>query len=158
MEQERQARLQEVAAIAVQQERATGLPAQVLVAQWALESNWGRRPVGNANYFGIKKAARHSRSCVVTTHEFINGKRAEAKLEFADFDSLADSCRDYAVLLSSGAPYRRAWEQFQKDKNADQLLRNIAKTYATDPQYERLASQIAVQREVVDALSAARKQ
>ena len=29
-----------------------------LIAQWAIESTWGEKPVGHANYFGFKRASR----------------------------------------------------------------------------------------------------
>ena len=50
---DREVRLNEVARIAVALEAETGCPAQLLVAQWAVESQWGAKPVGHANYFGI---------------------------------------------------------------------------------------------------------
>ena len=71
---DRQVRLQQVAQIAVALEAQTGCPAQLLIAQWALESKWGAKPAGNANFFGIKKADRHVKCCTVTTREVVNGK------------------------------------------------------------------------------------
>lgn len=57
MDNDRNQRLAEVARIAVRLEAETGCPAQLLIAQWALESQWGAEPAGVANYFGMKKAA-----------------------------------------------------------------------------------------------------
>jgi flagellum-specific peptidoglycan hydrolase FlgJ len=57
---DRQARLTQVAQIAVRLEKETGCPARLMIAQWAIESQWGEKPVGHANYFGIKRAARHT--------------------------------------------------------------------------------------------------
>jgi flagellar protein FlgJ len=93
-------RLNEVARIAVRLEQETGCPARLMIAQWAIESSWGEKPVGHANYFGIKKADRHTKCCTVTTREVVNGKSVIENLEFADYDSLDDSCRDYAWLIS----------------------------------------------------------
>jgi flagellum-specific peptidoglycan hydrolase FlgJ len=28
-----------------------------MIAQWAIESKWGEKPVDHANYFGVKRAA-----------------------------------------------------------------------------------------------------
>jgi hypothetical protein len=39
-------------------EAETGCPAPLMIAQWAVESSWGAKPAGKANYFGIKMAAR----------------------------------------------------------------------------------------------------
>jgi len=91
-----QTRLNEVARIAVRLDQQTGCPAQLLIAQWAIESAWGEKPVGHANYFGIKRAARHTQWCIVETREVVGGKSVVENLEFADYDSLEDSCRDYA--------------------------------------------------------------
>src|SRR5689334_5474463 len=102
MEKTRSERLAEVGRIAVRLEAETGCPARLLIAQWALESEWGAKPAGKANFFGIKKAARHEKCCTVTTREVINGKSVVQKLEFADYDSLEESCRDYAWLITQG--------------------------------------------------------
>jgi uncharacterized FlgJ-related protein len=50
---DRQARLAQVARIATALE-APRCPTALLIAQWAIESQWGEKPVGDANYFGIK--------------------------------------------------------------------------------------------------------
>ena len=156
MEPARQNRLTEVANIAVRLERTTLVPAQLMVAQWALESKWGAKPAGQANYFGIKKAARHDKCCTVTTHEVINGVSKQQDLEFADYNSLEDSCADYAWMIANAAPYRKAWAAFLIDRDPLKLLRNIAGIYATDPSYLRLVQQIAGQGDVVQALTKAR--
>ena len=69
---DRDARLQEVARIAVALEAQTGCPAQLMIAQWAVESQWGTKPVGHSNYFGIKMLKMQPRDtmcCTVTTTE-----------------------------------------------------------------------------------------
>jgi len=152
----RQTRLDEVARIGVRLEAETGVPAALLVAQWAVESQWGERPVGNANYFGMKRAARHTKCCTATTHEVTKGKRDRFNLEFADYDTLEESCRDYAWLISNGAPYRKAWQQYLVDKKASHLLTAIAGVYATDTLYAKLLQQIAGQGNVVQAIAKAR--
>ena len=156
METERKRRLDEVACIAVQIEAETGLPAQLLIAQWALESRWGAKPAGSANYFGIKKADRHEKCCTVTTHEVVNGKSVEMDLEFADYDSLEASCRDYAWLITHGKPYREAWQRYQQDRNLHNLVFGIAQVYATGLHYAQLATQIADQGNVAQAIAQAR--
>jgi len=50
---DRDARLTAVARIAVALEAHTGLPAPMLIAQWAVESQWGAQPVGHANYIAV---------------------------------------------------------------------------------------------------------
>jgi len=156
MDLERQKRLNEVAAVAVRVETETGVPATAIVAQWALESQWGAKPAGHANYFGIKKAARHAQCCTVTTREVIKGKSVMQDLEFADYTSLEESCRDYAWLISHGTPYQKAWQGYQTGRDAVALIAGIAHTYATDPNYTQLATQIAQQGNVQQAIQAAR--
>ena len=177
---DRQARLTEVAGIAARLETETGCPAQLLIAQWALESHWGATPAGHANYFGIKRAARHTQFCVVTTQEVYNAAqlaswnrnhsdhparvletlpdgrvRVELEDEFADYDSLADSCADYAWLITNGQPYQKAWQRYLSDKDVDALVSSVASVYATAPAYAQLATQIAGQQNVLTALASA---
>lgn len=153
---DRAQRLAEVARIAWRIEHETGLPAQLLIAQWALESRWGEKPAGKANYFGIKRAKRHQRYCTVPTQEVVGGKRITAALEFADYDSLEASCRDYAWLLTHGSPYQGAWRNYQLDGNLWLLILGVAAVYATDPQYADLLTKIASQANVAAALDEAR--
>jgi flagellum-specific peptidoglycan hydrolase FlgJ len=157
VDQERQKRLEEVAAIAVRLEAETQVPAAAIIAQWALESQWGSKPVGTANYFGIKKSARHAQCCTVTTHEVVNGERITQNLEFADYASLADSCADYAWLISHGAPYSFEWLTYLAKKDVAALISGIARRYATDPDYAALATQIAQQSNVQQAIRGARE-
>ena len=158
MENTRDERLAEVARIAARLEAETGCPAQLLIAQWALESKWGEKPAGKANYFGIKKASRHQQCCMVTTREVVGGKSVVQKLQFADYESLEESCRDYAWLITHGAPYRAAWQRHQEDRDLHALIAAVAGVYATDPQYARLAGEIAGQTNVVAAIGAAREE
>ena len=150
---DREQRLKEVAGVAAALETLTGCPARLMIAQWALESEWGAKPVGQANYFGVKKAARHTKCCTVTTHEFVNGRPILEHLEFADYDSLADSCRDYAWLITNGAPYHAAWKQYQHSHDLGALIASVARVYATDPDYAHLAEAIAVQANVTRAIA-----
>ena len=79
-------------------------------------------------------------------------------LEFADYDSLADSCRDYAWLITQGAPYRAAWARYQADHDLHTLIVAVAGIYATDPNYARLATTIAGQANVAQAIAEARQE
>jgi len=148
-------RLNEVARIAVRLEQETGCPAQLMVAQWAIESAWGEKPVGHANYFGIKKAERHTKCCIVTTREVINGKSLVEHLEFADYDSLEESSSDFAWLITQGSPYRAAWAQYERDRKMGSLMVAVARSYATDPAYANLIESIAGQPNVIEAIGQA---
>ena len=85
---DRQARLTQIARIAVAMESQTGCPAPMMIAQWAVESRWGAQPAGHANYFGVKKNSRDPESCTELTEEVVNGKQVAEELQFADYDSL----------------------------------------------------------------------
>jgi flagellum-specific peptidoglycan hydrolase FlgJ len=173
-------RLNEVAQIAVRLEKETGCPAQLLIAQWAIESKWGEKPVGHANYFGTKRAACHTQWCAVTTHEVFtpaqletwnhqhttkparlvailpdSSLRVEIHDGFAGYDSLDASCQDYAWLITNGAPYHAAWEQYQKDRDLPVLIPAVARVYATDPGYAHLAAVVAGQANVKQAIAQA---
>ena len=137
---DRAARLEEVARIAVALEAQTGCPAQLLIAQWAVESMWGAKPVGRANYFGIKMAPRHAMCCTVTTTEVVDGNRVKMDLAFADYPSLADSCKDFAWLITQGSPYKAAWQAYQAGRDLHGLIAAVAKSYATDPHYASMVS------------------
>ena len=150
-------RLSEVARIAVRLEQETGCPAQLMIAQWAIESAWGAKPVGHANYFGIKRADRHTKCCTVPTREVINGKTVIENLDFADYDSLEDSCRDYAWLITSGAPFHTGWNRYRVDRDLNSLIGAVAGIYATDPNYASLVAVIAGQANVKQALGHAER-
>lgn len=157
MDPSRDRRLAEVARIAVRLEAETGIPARMLIAQWAIESRWGAQPAGKANYFGVKRAKRHAKCCTVTTCEVIDGKEVVGALEFADYESLEDSCRDYAWLITQGSPYRGAWRRYRETCDLPTLIASVARVYATSPRYARMALEIAAQANVAAAIAAAKK-
>jgi hypothetical protein len=78
----------------------------------------------------VKRAARHTQWCTIETREVVGGKSVVENLEFADYDSLEDSCCDYAWLITNGAPYRAAWEQYQKARDLPSLIAAVARVYA----------------------------
>ena len=103
---------------------------EVVAAQWALESGWGKHVPGkhSHNYFGLKGSGTST-----TTREFLDGQWVTITDSFIDFPSLA-ACVEYLV-----SRWYRDYEQHQgvnraKDRNeCAQLL--AAEGYATDPKY-----------------------
>lgn len=150
-------RLREIARLAVAMETGTGVPARLLIAQWAIESRWGAKPVGQYNVFGIKRSARHAKFVDIATREVVAGSDQHVRVEFADYDSLEDACRDYAWLISQGSPYRAAWKQYQQDRDLNRLIDGVAQVYATDPGYARLLKQIAGQQNIAAWIEAAQR-
>jgi flagellum-specific peptidoglycan hydrolase FlgJ len=92
----------------------------------------------------------------VTTREVVGGKSIVQDLQFADYDSLEDSCRDYAWLITNGTPYHAAWQQYLNGRDLHTLIAAVARVYATDPDYARLTAVIASQENVAQAIAEAR--
>ena len=88
-------------------------------------------------------------------HLILKVTEQSLRLEFADYDSIEDSCRDYAWLISHGDPYRSAWENYKLHGDFNALVEGVAKMYATDPGYAALVRQIAAQANVEAAIQAA---
>ncbi len=123
---------QEIVAAAQASQAKYGIPAEVTIAQWKLESGGGKRmPVGSNNPFGIK--AKAGQPFVESeTKEFIDGEMQTVKQKFAKFDSLEDAFDAHAKLLATGAAYADA----RKQKGDPQAFADaLTGTYATDPQY-----------------------
>ena len=138
------------------------VPAALTLAQWALESGWGEHCPGN-NCFGIKAFEHASGKQLLRTSGWFapsecahwlaqeQGRTAVADRNtpgrpgggllyhcqdwFAAFDSLRGCFMKHGTLISSGKPYGHAWERFLGTRDAEQLARDIAPLYATDPGY-----------------------
>lgn len=116
-------------------EKATGCPAALSLAQWALESGWGHYSPGN-NCFGIKFYSGAYGMQKLATHEYVAGKSCEENLTFATFESLEKCFEKHAALITQGSPYRMAWAKFCVSKDPEQLVRDIAPHYAPgNPKY-----------------------
>ena len=109
----------------------TGIPAEVILAQSALESNWGRTVKENA-YFGVKGKSATGRSTTFPTHEVRStGQRVNEVDEFRAYASYAEAADDYASLIQR----RYAIALVYRD-DPEKFAESIAKQgYATDPQY-----------------------
>ena len=107
------------------------IPASVCIAQWALESAWGKRMSGKNNPFGIKALAGHSATSRMTW-EVVNGKRVNMTQQFADFASLDEAFDAHGKLLATGKPYAKARAVLP---DADKFANALTGVYATDPDY-----------------------
>lgn len=147
-------RLSAAAKAACACEASTRLPAEITVAQWALESGWVASAPGN-NCFGIKAYP----GCQVQqflAQEVIAGERTTLTLEFAAFDSLQACFEKHARLITCGAPYSRALAHYMAGRDLVLLIGEVAPAYATDPSYaSKLRAAISMQ-EVQAALKLAR--
>ena len=119
------------------------VPAAVTLAQAALESDWGRAHMGDANnYFGIKAYDKGGVPQIgpiakgfitLPTREVVNGRSITVNARFRAYGSMADSFRDHANFLKVNSRYAPA---FDHTDEPDAFARAIAKAgYATDPSY-----------------------
>lgn len=112
-------------------QRKYQVPAGVVLAQSALESNWGRSVVGNA-YFGVKGRAPSGASTTFTTHEVVKGKAIKINDAFRAYGSYQDAADDYASMLRNNPRFRTCFLHTDSSQFAVALARN---GYATDPIY-----------------------
>jgi flagellum-specific peptidoglycan hydrolase FlgJ len=115
----------------------SGVPAEVVLAQSALESDWGRTVKGNA-YFGIKGKSAAGNSTTFSTHEVtLSGQRVSEVDEFRAYNSYAEAAEDYVSLIQ-----RRYSAAFAFRNDPEKFAQSVARQgYATDPRYaEKLKS------------------
>jgi flagellar protein FlgJ len=135
-------------------ERATGLPAEITVDQWAIESGWGAASPGN-NGFGIK-AYPGCRVQRFPMQEVIADERKTLTIEFEAFDSHQACFEKHALLVTCGAPYARAGANYAANKDLVSLINEVAPVYATDPVYVNKLRAVISMQEVPTALRSVR--
>ncbi|MFO7277860.1 MAG: glucosaminidase domain-containing protein [Pseudomonadota bacterium] len=126
--------------------RELGVDPRALLAQAALETDWGRaiprRPDGTSsfNLFGIKAGASWSGPTVgVPTIEFEHGIPVRRVERFRAYDSLAESFRDYAALVRNSPRYGAVLGTGSDVQAFAGALQSGG--YATDPAYaEKIAA------------------
>ncbi|TVP83947.1 MAG: flagellar assembly peptidoglycan hydrolase FlgJ [Thioalkalivibrio sp.] len=119
---------------------ALGVAPEVLLAQSALETGWGRHVMAHAdgasshNLFGIKADARWTGPRVhVNTLEYVNGVPEQERAAFRAYDSPEESFADYVDFLQGNPRYRGA---LARAGDAEGYLRGLQSAgYATDPAY-----------------------
>jgi len=119
--------------------QASGVPAQLIMAQAALESGWGKREIRTEdgktsfNVFGIK-ADKSWKGPVVeaTTTEYVNGAAQKTTARFRAYGSYDESFADYARFMTSNPRYANVLATPDPAQAAHGLQRA---GYATDPNY-----------------------
>ncbi len=131
--------------IAVTAANKIGVSPDVLLAQSALETGWGRHVPSDArgsshNLFGIKADARWQGDSVkISTLEYRDGQPIRVVAAFRRYDSYADSFADYARFITEQPRYQRAVEHAHDAQRYSEELQRAG--YATDPQYaQKIAS------------------
>lgn len=120
---------------AIESEKKYGVPAEVTLAQAALESAWARSPIGGYNIFGIKGSGSQG-SVNVQTQEFYKGRYVTIRDNFARYANFTEAVSKHGALFHNGY-YDKAVEQYARDKNPRAFVDNIHGIYATDPKYSQ---------------------
>lgn len=119
----------------------SGLPAQITVAQAALESRHGQSQLSREanNYFGIK-ARQGQPSIELPTWEVFGGRRVSIKARFARYSSMEEcfAARDAIILRLPCYAEARACAA-----HPEKFVRALAKRWATDPEYAEKLLEIA---------------
>jgi flagellar protein FlgJ len=137
-----------------------GLSLRTVLAQAALETNWGKHMPTHAdgsssfNLFGIKAGGGWDGARVnVPTLEYEGGIAVRKQAQFRSYKSTADSLADYAELIKSDPRYAQA--RGRGDDVLGYARALVDGGYATDPDYAGKVATLAnssVMRQALDAL------
>ncbi len=125
-----------------------GVNPVTLLAQAALETNWGRSVPQAAsgatsnNLFGIKAGAAWSGAAVSnSTQEYSGGTAATVKAQFRSYGSASQCFQDYVDLLKSNPRYAAALGTGNDVQAFGSALQRGG--YATDPAYASKLTAVA---------------
>ncbi len=143
---QQQAFVNEVLPLARQAADRLGVAPEVLTAQAALETGWGRSPIrrgdgsSSHNFFGIKAGSGWSGEVTVaTTTEVEAGQAVSREASFRAYASPAQSFQDLASLIGGSPRYQAALGTGADARAYGQALQRGG--YATDPAYaDKLAA------------------
>lgn len=122
----------EYAASAQTEERRSGIPASITLAQMAEESGWGKNKICN-NMFGIKADLRwKGPTCKSKTGEHVGGGDISIVARFRAYDSVADSIKDHTNFLLINPRYQLTLSKDNPYEFANELQRA---GYASNPSY-----------------------
>ncbi|WP_083026286.1 flagellar assembly peptidoglycan hydrolase FlgJ [Vreelandella lionensis] len=118
---------------------ATGVPAELILAQAALETGWGQHEIATQqghnsyNVFGIKAGSQwQGKTTDIVTHEYVNGRRTQIVDTFRVYNSFEHAFTDYASLIGNNPRYAGVVQA----SNAEQAARELQRGgFATDPRY-----------------------
>ena len=123
-----------------QAQARTGIPAEFMISQAALETGWGRREIRHTdgstsfNLFGVKAGPGwKGRVAEVWTTEFVDGKAVKVKEKFRAYGSYAESFDDYARMIGSSPRYAQVKANAADATGFAEGLQRAG--YATDPAY-----------------------
>ena len=125
---------------AVEAANEPGVDTEVLIAQSALETGWGKymRQLDNGEnsycLFGIKADQRwQGKTVSVSTLEFRQGAMQREQALFRAYDSVGEAFRDYVKFIQDSPRYQQALQQGYSPEAYARGLQQAG--YATDPDY-----------------------
>ena len=125
---------------ALKASQASGVPAQLMLGQAALESGWGKHEIlmadgsNSFNLFGIKASAGwNGKTAEVMTTEYKNGVACNQVEKFRAYSSYAEAFQDYANMMTSNQRYADVLQQGGDVTGMAQAVQKAG--YATDPEY-----------------------
>lgn len=125
---------------AMQASGASGVPAQLILGQAALESGWGKREIrmpdgsNSFNLFGIKATAGwNGKVAEVMTTEYRNGIAYKQVERFRAYSSYAEAFQDHANLIGNNPRYAEVMQQAGNPAGMASAIQRAG--YATDPHY-----------------------
>jgi flagellar protein FlgJ len=143
-----------IAPLAQQTGQQLGVSPDIVAAQAALETGWGKKPLRQAdgadthNLFGMKAGGNwHGDVTSATTTEDQDGAAIKKTERFRSYPDQASAFHDYAQLLLTNPRYRSA---LNAGSDAQAFAQGLARGgYATDPAYAdkltRLAARVRSQ-------------
>lgn len=125
---------------AKQAAKALGVSPEVLVAQSALETGWGKKVLqtpeqqSSFNLFNIKShGGWQGESVNKNSLEVEDGVGVQRRSNFRVYQGLQESFKDYTDFISNNKRYEQA---LQQGDNAERYIEELQQAgYATDPQY-----------------------
>jgi len=111
----------------------------VLLAQAALETGWGKHLIHDAkgnntfNIFNIKATNWQGKSVAVNTLENRQGITQQERASFRQYDDYAQSFADYVALIKNNTRYKNALAAGEDSSAYAEALQKAG--YATDPLY-----------------------
>ena len=134
-----------------------GVMPNVLLAQAALETGWGKYVVqqkdgrSSHNLFNIKADNRwDGKDASISTVEYLGNRPQTRQANFRVYDSYEESFKDYVKFLKESPRYSNALENTH---SAEAFTNSLQKAgYATDPMYAKKIQRILGDKPMNDAL------
>ncbi len=131
--------IKELKPIAEKYAKQLGVDADVLIAQAALETGWGKKIINSGddsshNLFGIKDSAGWQGEKVnVKTLEYRDDQMKQEVASFRSYGSFEQSFQDYVSFIKNNSRYQDALNKTEDATHYVEALQTAG--YATDPKY-----------------------